>query len=553
MKLTPERFVLQYAKKHLKWIILLGVLSCVSALSMVGMAVASSHVIDLALTEPRGFKRWFIVLLLLLALIAVCNIIYSNIRVRAIGRMKNEMRRSLFDNLLAKDYQRVTAIHSGEVLNCFTSDIQIVVEGAVSLIPQAISLGTKLIAGLAVMLFIDPLFTGIVLVGGLLIAACVHFFSCFYKKLHKDCQQTEGRTRAYLQECVENLMVIKSFVNERGAGEKLDEYQKDNYRVQIRRNFFSNIGNTVIYVGFTMGYYGALAWGALRIAWGGMSVGTFTAFLQIIEQIRSPFRNVSGLMPQYYSMLASAERLQELTMLPDEEKTEQKIPLDTLYKQADGILLENVTFRYAKETVLQNVNVCFEKGKTTVIVGQSGAGKSTIVKLLLGLTKPEEGLVSLKMSSEKLPLDASTRGLFAFVPQGNMILSGTIAENIAFFRDGALREDIEHAARQACLWDAIEEMPHGLDTMIGERGVGLSEGQIQRVAIARALLSSAPVLLLDECTSALDGRTEKALLDNLRMMTDRTVILISHKPAALETADCIVSVEDGIIRTVKRA
>lgn len=547
MKLTPARFVLQYAKKHLKWIVLLGVLSCVSALAMVGMAVASSRVIDLALTEPRGFTRWFVILLALLALLAVCNILYSNIRVRAVGRMKNEMRRSLFDDLMAKDYQKVAAVHSGEILNRFTSDIQIVVEGAVTLIPQVISLGTKLVAGLTVMLFIDPLFTGIVLVGGMLIAACVHFFSRFYKKLHKDCQQTEGRTRAYLQECVENLMVIKSFVNERGVGKKLDDYQEDNYRVQIRRNFFSNIGNTVIYVGFTIGYYGALAWGALRIAWGGMSVGTFTAFLQIIEQIRSPFRNVSGLMPQYYSMMASAERLQELTLLPDEDTSTHELPLDTIYEQADGIVLDQVTFRYAKETVLQNTSAFFEKGKMTVMIGQSGAGKSTVVKLLLGLTKPEQGVVALKTASDTILLDASTRGLFAFVPQGNMILSGTIADNIAFFRDDAPREDIERAARQACLWEAIEAMPDGLDTVVGERGIGLSEGQIQRVAIARALLSDAPILLLDECTSALDSQTEKQLLENLHAIQDRTILFISHKRAVLETADRVVSVEDGKI------
>ncbi|MGN0172106.1 MAG: ABC transporter ATP-binding protein [Acutalibacteraceae bacterium] len=550
MKLTPARFVLQYAKKHLKWIVLLGVLSCVSALAMVGMAVASSRVIDLALTEPRGFTRWFVILLALLALLAVCNILYSNIRVRAVGRMKNEMRRSLFDDLMAKDYQKVAAVHSGEILNRFTSDIQIVVEGAVTLIPQVISLGTKLVAGLTVMLFIDPLFTGIVLVGGMLIAACVHFFSRFYKKLHKDCQQTEGRTRAYLQECVENLMVIKSFVNERGVGKKLDDYQEDNYRVQIRRNFFSNIGNTVIYVGFTIGYYGALAWGALRIAWGGMSVGTFTAFLQIIEQIRSPFRNVSGLMPQYYSMMASAERLQELTLLPDEDTSTHELPLDTIYEQTDGIVLDQVTFRYAKETVLQNTSAFFEKGKMTVMIGQSGAGKSTVVKLLLGLTKPEQGVVALKTASDTILLDASTRGLFAFVPQGNMILSGTIADNIAFFRDDAPREDIECAARQACLWEAIEAMPDGLDTVIGERGIGLSEGQIQRVAIARALLSDAPILLLDECTSALDSQTEKQLLENLHAIQDRTILFISHKRAVLETADHVVSVEDGKICTV---
>ncbi|MBQ9413675.1 MAG: ABC transporter ATP-binding protein [Clostridia bacterium] len=544
-KLSPLRFVIGYAKKHIPWIAAMGLISCVSALAMIGMALASSRVIDLALTEPRGFTFWFVILLALLAVVAVCNVISSNIRIRATARMRNEMRQGLFGSLLAKEYTAVSGLHSGEILNRFTSDIRIVVEGAVNLLPQIISLGTKLVVGLGVLFFLDWKFTLIVLAGGFLIAACVQLFSRFYRNLHKECQRTEGQTRSFLQECVENMMMIKSFINERGVRKKLDEYQYENYKVQVRRNFFGNIGNTLIYVGFTIGYYGGLAWGALLIANELMTIGTFTAFLQIIEQIRSPFRNVSGLVPQYYAMLASAERLQELTMLPDEESQPLPAPLPTLFDASRGIELSHVSFRYERDVVLRDLSAFFEKEKLTALVGASGSGKTTLIKLLLGLVKPESGDICLSSDQESVPIGPATRGLFAFVPQGNMLLSGTIAENVTFGCESPSKEEIAAAIHLAELDAVIASLPDGLDTVIGERGIGLSEGQIQRVAIARALLSHAPVLLLDECTSALDADTERAVLQNLRSLTSRTVIFISHRPAVLDMADAVVSLENG--------
>lgn len=544
-----KQFVKRYVRKHLLSIFLLCVFSCVGAVAMLGMAFASGRVIDKALGDDmQNFREWFYILFLLLIVVAVCNILHSNVRVRAVGRMKNAMCRDVLDALFSKQYASLNELHSGEILNRFVSDVQVIVDGSVTLIPQAMSLVTKLIGSVAFMLFIEPLFTTIVLLIGISITVLMRVFSRFQKRMHKDCQTAEGTVRSYLQECIENVVVIKSFANERPILEKLDEHQNDCLKKQVRRNTFVNAGTTMSYVGFTAAYYLGLAWGILRVAGAlgtAMSIGTFTVLLQIMEQIRSPFRGASGVFSQYYAIFASAERLQELLDLPDETRELPPRSLDTIYRDMTSLHIRDLAFVYEdNKRIFENANVHFEKGRFTAVMGASGGGKSTLIKLLLGLLLPTEGELVCETEKGDVPITAATRPLFAFVPQGNMILSGTILENITFGRDRVKKEDLQNAISLACLNDVIDHLPDGLQTVVGERGIGLSEGQIQRVAVARAILSGAPVLLLDECTSALDPETERALLDNLRSLSDRTIISISHRPAVLDVADAVVRLDN---------
>lgn len=546
---SPYRFVGRYLKRQIPAIVLLCVLSCVIAASTLGMALASGRVIDKALgNDLHNFRDWFIILFALLVVVATCNVLYSNIRVRACGKTRNAIRRDLFSVLLTKQYSALKNIHSGDILNHFTADVQIVTESTVTLIPQVFSIATKLVGGLAFLLMVEPMFTTILIVCGILLTIVIQFSSRIYKQIHKECQETEGKTRSYLQECIENMTVIKSFTGEEDVLKKLDEHQQNNLNKQIKRNFFANVGNTAVYTGFTFAYYAALAWGVLRIAGvigDPMSVGTFAVLLQIMEQIRSPFRGASGVLTQVYAMLASAERLLELETLPSEQRPPLKMSLSELYKASDAIVCDDVSFAYEDEKIIFDaMSARFEKGKLTVIMGASGGGKSTLIKLLLGLIRPQSGRIVVETADGDVAVSASTRGLFAFVPQGNMILSGTLYDNITFGNPHVSQEAIDRAIRLACLEETIAALPQGLQTTIGERGVGLSEGQAQRVAIARALVSGAPILLLDECTSALDARTEKRLLASLRALEDRTVIFISHRTAVLDTADVVIRVQD---------
>ena len=404
-----------------------------------------------------------------------------------------------------------------------------------------ISLGTKLIVGLLVLFRIDFSFTFLILTIGMLMCVGSRIYSRKFRYLHKEVQETSGVVRSFLQECIENLIVIKSFSNESWIGEQLSAHQQKNYQKKIKRNTISNLANTTMYVMFTAGYYAALVWGAVQISRGILTFGTLTAFLQIIGQIRAPFRNISGLIPQYYSMLASAERLMELEELSDELRQNEISHPHSFYEKMQAIVFENVSFSYEDGAILKDFSVRIEKGSLNAVVGTSGKGKSTMMKLLLGLISCDKGKIYFENQEEKVLLDAGSRNLFAYVPQGNFILSGTICENITFSNQKATEADIISAAKTACIWEYIKELPKGLDTILKERGSGLSEGQIQRLAIARAILSDAPILLLDECTSALDEETERKVLKNLKKLHTKTILCISHKAAAIHCCDTQIS------------
>ena len=357
--------------------------------------------------------------------------------------------------------------------------------------------------------------------------------------------------RSYMQECIENLIVIKSFANEHAVCGKLNQFQKDNYRIRIKRNAISNLANTLVYVLFTAGYYAALVWGAFQISFGVMTFGTLTAFLQIIQQIRAPFRNVSGLIPQYYSMQASAERLMEIE---DMEEESQKIRIEDVsefQKDFRAIVAEHVTFAYQNgDIILDDVSLRVNKGDLIAIVGESGIGKSTMMKLMLHLMPCESGKLYFETVNGKIEIDAGTRNVFSYVPQGNMIMSGTIRENITFCNHDIGEEEIRKAAEIACIWDYIETLPQGLETVLTERGEGLSEGQVQRIAIARAILNDAPIFLLYECRSSLDKDTEWKVLQNLKKMNTKTIICISHTAAGVACCDRVVEIENKKFKEV---
>ena len=304
-----------------------------------------------------------------------------------------------------------------------------------------------------------------------------------------------------------------------------------------------------MYLLFSGSYYVALLWGAVGLASGnGFTFGQLTAFLQIVSQIRQPFVNASGLLPQYYNMLASAERIQELELLEDEPRLGQNCDPMDVYRRLVSLDARSVHFAYEEgHPILSGADFSLKKGEFVALVGYSGIGKSTLQKLMLGFYTPDSGEMKAKLTDGELVLGCETRSLFAYVPQTGLLLSGTIRENIAFCCGEVSDEAIWAAAEVADVADAIRKQPAGLDTVLGERGSGLSEGQLQRLAIARAVLCDAPVLLLDEATSALDEATEERVLKRLRALPNRTCLCITHRPAALEICDRVIRVVDGKI------
>lgn len=540
------KWIYKYTGRQLWWVVFLSFLTGAISLGFIWLALVSSEILDIATGAIDGslfFAIFKIILIIILQ--GALNILYCNILIRAMGKIDIKMKQGLFNCLLNKKWTKINEYHSGELLNRFTSDVDIIIEGVVSIVPSAIALGTRLIAGLAVLFSIEPKLTFIVIVFGIFISIAAKIYSKHFKYLHKALQSANGVVRSFIQECIENIVVIKSYANNNIVSSRLKDKQLKALKLMYKKQTISNIADTGVYILFTGGYYAALVWGAFRISAGSITFGMLTAFLQIIEQIKAPMRNISGLVPAFYSMIASAERLIELENIDDETFTEGQSDANELYKDMISVNFDNVTFSYKDDdTVLENASAVINKGEIVAIAGPSGIGKSTMMKLILALIEPQSGSVYIRLNGKNIPIDASLRKLFAYVPQGNMILSGTIRENIAFCKPNASEDEITEAAKLAMIYDFITTLPEGFDTVIGERGLGLSEGQIQRIALARAFLSDAPILLLDEATSALDEENEKGLIKNIKSLKIKTCIIISHRHKTLEMCDRIIELKN---------
>ena len=517
------------------------VVSALSALSFVALALITKRVMDIATGDTTGsLLKSGILLFAVIAIQILLSAAQSILNAYSNGKQTIAFRNYLFGVLCRKKYADISAYHSGDILNRFTSDIDTVVTSSVNIIPNVVSIATKIVAGIGTMLFMNPYIAAAVLLCGVTFPAIGRAINKRYKYMHKECQRTEGRTRAFLQECFENIVVIKTFISEAPFIKKLDSYMDDNFRLKIKRTSISVIANISLYALFTAGYYAVLLWGAGGLSGGTLTYGTLMAFLQLISQLRAPLQNVSGILPQYYSALASAERLMELEGAADEPFPATAERLEKIKEDFRTLEIKNLFFGYAGESVLRDFSLCAKRGNITAITGESGSGKSTLFKLILGLYEPQSGSITV---NGEIPLDASLRGLFAYVPQGNMVLSGTVRENITMNNRTVTDEQIERAARAAEIYDYITSLPDGFETHLAERGAGLSEGQIQRISIARALLTNAPILLLDEATSALDEETETRVLANIKSMTDKTVLFITHRNTSLKVCDRIVHVE----------
>ena len=420
--------------------------------------------------------------------------------------------------------------------------MSVIVNGIIAILPSAALFITSIIGAFYVLYGIDSTLAIIILCIGPVVAVGARIYSAKYKEMHKKCQEYDGKTKSFMLEILQNLLVVKSFGSEKIVLDKSEDLQMNSYRLRIKRVTVSLVAQVGLFIIFNAGYYFALGYGAYRLSTGELTYGDVMAILALVNQIQSPFKSVSSLLPQAFAVSASIERLLELEDLKDEP--ESIAPIDSgLYKDLDEIVFDNATFSYNSDSVVSGINMSVKKGECVAIAGESGVGKSTAIKLLLGIMEVENGRIYLKGKFGEMEVGKDTRPLFAYVPQGNLVLSGTIRENVSFGHNDAKEEDIIKACKIAQIWDFVEGLDKGLDTVLGEKGLGMSEGQTQRISIARALLHDAPVLLLDESTSALDSVTEKALLTAIREMTDKTCIIVSHKQAAFDICDKVIYVE----------
>ena len=470
--------------------------------------------------------------------------------------VENRLKSRLFDCLLHKDFATVKAKHSGEWVSRLTSDTVVVANGLVNILPGLAGMLARLAGALGMLLYLQPAFVYVVLPAGLAVLAVTTLLRKVLKRLHKQIQEASGAVLSFLQERLESMMIVHVFAMEERTGQQAAQKMEAHKAARLRRNHFSNL----CYFGFggivNGGYLLAAVYCGYGIMQGTISYGTFAAVLQLVGQVQSPVAGITGVVPQYYAMTASAERLMEAEAYPD-DGGETPVPareIARFYRESfESLGVRGASFSYRtfegeshvseRLAVIDGLDLEVRKGEYVAFTGHSGCGKSTLLKLLMCLYPLDKGQRYLKARTAagpaEYPLTAAWRGLFAYVPQGNQLMSGTIREIVAFGEPAAMRQEqrLWRALEVACADGFVRELEHGLDTALGEHGSGLSEGQMQRIAIARAVFSERPILILDECTSSLDEDTEQKLLTNLRRMTQKTVLIITHRPAALSICD----------------
>ena len=528
-------------------IIILAVVYGVNAFIGVYNTVYARDLVDAAVKGVQGGSLdevvYYALVFFGITVIQIATLILArNYSFKVSAKLKIELQNQLFRSIMMKEYGDISAYHTGELMNRINNDVGVVTNAVVSIVPNLFFIIVKIIGVFYILITIDVVFALIFVAGGLLVVFAASLFKPVTKRMHKEVQEKEGVVRSFMQEGLGSLLMIKTFDAQDKMSETVSGLQDDSYNSQRKRNIFSIITGTGISAMFTFAYVWGLSWGAYQLFYGAISYGVLMQITSLVAQIRSPIQSISNIFPTYFNALASAERIMEIENLPDEPMLNSDIDTDDLYDRMEAIRFDDISFAFDRDSVLESTSLTVGKGEFVAIEGISGIGKSTLMKLLLSVYKPKSGSIYIETPDGNYTVDKSLRKLFAYVPQGNFLLSGTLRENIAFVAPEATEEDIMAAARIACADGFIRELPKGLDTVIAERGGGLSEGQVQRVAIARALLTKAPVILLDEATSALDEETEISLLRNLRELQNKTCILISHKKAARAICDKTVTI-----------
>ena len=535
------QWIFRNAKKSVPAIIILAAVGAAMSYLSVRFAFVSRSVMDIAVGSADGSLAQAVALLfVLIALQMAAHIVYTLVEVRSLCTLSNNIQSSVFRTVLESDYLSLSAVHSGETVNMLSSDVSVITSGVLGTVPKIFTVISQLIFSLWALFTLDSHLALICVVAFPLVTVAARLYGRRMKMLHKQCRASDGKIKSYMQEMIQNVLAVKAFVREASCAARLGGMQAKNRRLNVRRGIISILSNLMFFFIMTVGYYLALAWCAYKISIGIMTVGTLTAVLQLVGQLQEPFGDFSSLIPGWYATLASAERLIAL-----EDTTHD--PAVRTVSGFEGMDAENVSFAYGGEEILHSASLSVNKGEIIGISGISGIGKSTFMQLVMGILHPESGEISVRCAEGRIVSDGSLRSLFAYVPQGNMILSGTVRDNIAFFAEDVPDEMIISSAKAACIFDYISSLPDGFDTMLGEGGAGLSEGQIQRLAVARALCTDRPVILLDEATSALDAETEKELIANIKKMSGKTCIFITHKTAALEICDRVISIKNGSI------
>lgn len=515
-----------------------------SLLSLIGVATAiiSKQAIDAATT---GMQSALLMNIAIFAVVAFVNLgvasAMSMFSVVVNERLAYSVRRSVFKRILDAKWAECAKYHSGDLLTRVTSDINAVAGGITSVLPSIVALIVRFIAAFFTLLVYEPRLSLFAFLLGPVAVLASRVLGKRMKRIQIKVQESESAYRSYMQETFANLTIVKAFAYKDAAVEDLEALQNNRMKWITRRNRLSILTGLVLSGSYWVSYLVAFGWGTYQMSLGLITYGTMTAFMQLIQQVQGPIMGLAQTVPQIIGIAASSERIMTLSNF------EEEAYVGTISgAQAIGVRISGVDVSYADgDPVLKNLSMDIKPGETVALRGASGIGKTTLVRVLLSLLSPNAGSVEYyNNTGESVAANPGVRGLIAYVPQGNTLFSGTIGDNLRMGKGTASREEMAHALERACAWEFVSQLPNGIDTAVGERGLGLSEGQAQRIAIARALLRGAPFLILDEATSALDAVTEAKILEHLGEVKKAcTCLLITHREAAVKLCDRQIMLE----------
>lgn len=535
------RWLVYYTKPYIPKLLLLMILEGASSGISVATAVVGKNIIDAA-TSNGEFTSKIIIYIGIILAVQIINIVTSLMSIMVNERFSFGIRKQVFEKILNTNYHEIQKYHTGDLMTRFTTDCGTIANGIAQIIPSIITLIVEFIITFFVLLYYDI----VLAIFALLIAPVGAFISVWLgkklKKLQIKVQESESKYRSFIQESLSNILIIKTFNYEAYSADRLSELRDERFYWVYKKNKMGIMASTIISLAFQFGYIVAFAWGAIKLSTKAITYGTMSLFLTLVNRIQAPIMGLATTMPQVVSVLTSAGRVMELQNLPTEKRLDSCIQPQNI-----GLDISHLTFGYTDELLLQDTSVTIRPNEFVAIVGESGIGKTTLVRLIMSFMSVNTGNIEFTNShGEREVANASSRQFLSYVPQGNTLFSGSIKSNLLMGCRNATEEQLTEALIAASANEFVQALPDGINTIIGEKGYGISEGQAQRLAIARALLKNAPFLILDEATSSLDEKTELSVLQGIRNLSPRpTCLLITHRRSVLAYCDREIKIEDN--------
>lgn len=503
--------------------------------------LACKHAIDIATGDARGSLTTTGIIIAVLMFAEIFSRGVSRWIHSVVGnKVRNRMRLKIFSRLLRGDWMRLQKHHTGDLTNRLEGDVNSITALITESIPATFVVLVQLIASFILLFCLSPMLAVAITI---ILPICL-LVSKFYidrmRKLNREVRDSDSKIQSVLQESLQHKELIKALEQNNSTENQLKELQGQLQEQVTRRTKFSISAFTLIQLGFAAGYLVAFLWGVDSLRDGAITFGTMSAYLQLVGLIQRPTMDLSKFIPGIVSSLTAADRLCELEDIPLEMQGET-----IMLEGTAGVRFKGVSFQYTETSrmILDNFSFDFSPNSSTAIVGETGAGKTTLIRLLVALINPKSGSIELYNDNECRTSSTLTRRNFVYIPQGNSLVSGTIRENLLMGDPDATEEQIRRALYIACA-DYVYDLPRGIDSEVTERGGGLSEGQAQRIAVARSILRPGSILILDEVTSALDEETEQEMLRRLtQSQIGKTLIFVTHRPAIIRYCNQVLRIE----------